>query len=99
MNQPFKSDVQTSLKWFEANEILSNFDSSITPYVTAIMRPLGGEIYLFHSVDRKGQKDYRVDGFQWSNNGGKKPTPTSDPVLYKSYYQIMLQDKSTSNFF
>ena len=78
-----------SLTWVEAEEILSTYDLNDKKHVDHITCPLGSEVYIYFQEDSTKYQDWKVDGYQWKNNGNKKPTPRSEPVLFKSYYHIV----------
>ena len=92
----FKQAV-VSLDWSEAYAILKNFKPDSTPYINSpIVKPKGGDVYIYFTTDELKEDDYKVDYYQWRNNGAKKPTPYNDPVMYKSYFLAYKHDKTTS---
>lgn len=94
----FKTNISKTLKWQEALQIIDEFDYNIHQYVDdRIYDPKGGEIYVFYNINSEKQEDYKVDGYLWRNNGGNKPIPKETlarkPVLYKSYYLVLDNQK------
>jgi hypothetical protein len=89
---PYLKEQLKTLDLDVAAEILNKFDPSKNEHVVAIYKPRGGQVLIyFITLDKK--QDYKVDGYSWTNNGGRKPSPPSNPVIFKTYYDVTLGTK------
>ena len=60
------------LSWAMVVDILQEFDPESTPHVdTPFGKPKGGEVYIFFTLDAFKAEDYKIDEYQWRNNGAK----------------------------
>ena len=86
---PYLKEQCKALDSIIASEILNKFDQSKKEHVETIYKPRGGKVFIYcNSSDKKN--DYKVDGYNWSNNGGRKLSPPSNPVIFKTYYDVFL---------
>ena len=55
-----------------------------------------GDVIIFWSKDKTKCRDWLRDGVSWKNQGAKKPSPPppNDPILYKTYYHLIREDRS-----
>ena len=79
-----------------AKEILESFEFDET--VTDVpFRPKGGSLYIVKTTE-KTMKDWKADGYSWTNQGTKS-LPRKDPKYRKSYFYIKdIHGKPNSGF-
>jgi hypothetical protein len=86
--------VQQPLTWQRVHSILKSFVATQNKHITRpIENARAGEVYIFFSNNPDDQSDWRVDNFQWRNQGANKLTPINNPVLIKSYWHVIDRQK------
>jgi hypothetical protein len=89
---PYLKEQFKTLHSEVAAEILNKFDKSKNEHVGTIYKPRGGQVFIYSNTEYKMQ-DYKVDGYIWVNNGGRKLSPPSNPIIFKTYYDVLLGKK------
>jgi hypothetical protein len=88
--KPYIFQQLKALEIEKIHTILSNYQVNKNAHVERINNPKGGQGFLFFPNDKKKSKDYKVNGYNWRCMSGTKPTPPSQPLLFRSYFSVSI---------
>ena len=82
--KPYLFQQLKALDVGKIHSLLSTYDIHKNVHVERIHNPKGGHGFLFFPSDKNKAEDYKVDGYNLRFMSGTKPTPPSQPVIFRA---------------